>query len=147
MEVNSPRKCSFQSNSRQIPVSAPEGAHADTRNPPKTTKKRKVIKKCLSSKCHGMQTRNSKVSKARTDQAVEIGPGRDTPSNLTYQNSDLNSKEVWNLEDKVAKVLEKGLTLSLNFNGKKEELLDIIAKRDEVNDNRFWDLGRRLVLN
>ncbi|KAK3175455.1 hypothetical protein Dsin_033028 [Dipteronia sinensis] len=35
-----------------------------------------------------------------------------------------------------------GLALGLNFNGRKE-LLDIIAKRDEVNDNRFRDLVRR----
>ncbi|KAK3183320.1 hypothetical protein Dsin_030606 [Dipteronia sinensis] len=56
------------------------------------------------------------------------------------------SKEFCNLEDEVAKVLEKGLTLGLNFNGKRKELLDIIAKRDEVNDNRFRDLVRRLVL-
>ncbi|KAK0586795.1 hypothetical protein LWI29_012456 [Acer saccharum] len=56
------------------------------------------------------------------------------------------NSELRNLEDDVAKVLEKGLALGLNFNGRKEELLDIIAKRDVMNDNRFRDLVRRLVL-
>ncbi|TXG72187.1 hypothetical protein EZV62_000766 [Acer yangbiense] len=66
-------------------------------------------------------------------------------SNSKNQNSELNSKEVWNLEDEVAKVLEKGLALCLNFIGRKKRLLDIITKRDEMNDNRFRDLVRRLV--
>ncbi|KAK0601437.1 hypothetical protein LWI29_024266 [Acer saccharum] len=55
------------------------------------------------------------------------------------------NSELRNLEDDVAKVLEKGLALGLNFNGRKEELLDIIAKRDVMNDNRFRDLVRRLL--
>ncbi|KAK0595649.1 hypothetical protein LWI29_008692 [Acer saccharum] len=55
------------------------------------------------------------------------------------------NSELRNLEDDVAKVLEKGLALGLNFNGRKEELLDIIAKRDVMNDNRFRDLVRRLA--
>ncbi|KAK0577545.1 hypothetical protein LWI29_034786 [Acer saccharum] len=53
---------------------------------------------------------------------------------------------VWNLEDEVVKVLEKGMALGFNFNGKKKELLEIIAGREDVNDNRFQDLVRRLVL-
>ena len=52
----------------------------------------------------------------------------------------------WNLEDEVMKVLEKGMALGFNFNGKKKELLEIIAGREDVNDNRFQDLVRRLVL-
>ncbi|KAK3225980.1 hypothetical protein Dsin_005842 [Dipteronia sinensis] len=63
-------------------------------------------------------------------------------SNLKNQNSELNSKEVWNLEDEVAKVLKKGLALGLNFNWKKKELLDIIAKRDEAACYNFvWSGG------
>ena len=62
------------------------------------------------------------------------------------QNSEPNNKLAWNIEDEVVKVLEKGMALGFNFNEKKNELLDIIAKRDKVNDNRFRDLVRRLVL-
>ncbi|TXG55048.1 hypothetical protein EZV62_020304 [Acer yangbiense] len=53
-----------------------------------------------------------------------------------------NSESV-NLEDDIAKVLEKGLALGLNFKGKREELLDIINKRNVANDNRFRDLVSR----
>ncbi|KAK0600147.1 hypothetical protein LWI29_012125 [Acer saccharum] len=60
------------------------------------------------------------------------------------QNSEPNNKLTWNIEDEVVKVLEKGIALGFNFYGRKKELLDIIAKRDEVNDNRFQDLVRRL---
>ncbi|KAK3211863.1 hypothetical protein Dsin_016569 [Dipteronia sinensis] len=60
--------------------------------------------------------------------------------NSMIQNAEINSKEVWNLEEEFAKVLEKGLAIGLNFNGRRKELLEIIAKRKEVNDNRFRDL-------
>ncbi|KAK3219363.1 hypothetical protein Dsin_013333 [Dipteronia sinensis] len=42
-------------------------------------------------------------------------------------------------------VLEKGMGLGFTFYGRKKELLDIIAKRDVVNDNRFRDLMRRAL--
>ena len=62
------------------------------------------------------------------------------------QNFELNNKVTWNLEDEVAKVLEKGLALGFNFCGKKQELVEIIARRKEANDFRFRDLVRSLVL-
>ncbi|KAK3219527.1 hypothetical protein Dsin_013497 [Dipteronia sinensis] len=57
-----------------------------------------------------------------------------------------NTKMVWNLEEEVVKVFEKGIALGFNFYGRKKELLEIIDSRKEVNDNRFRDLVRRLVL-
>ncbi|KAK0595375.1 hypothetical protein LWI29_006006 [Acer saccharum] len=65
----------------------------------------------------------------------------------TILRGQINSKEVWNLEEEVTKVLEKGLAIGLNFNGRRKELLEIIARRKEVNDNRFQDLVRNLVQN
>ncbi|KAK0599175.1 hypothetical protein LWI29_002961 [Acer saccharum] len=59
----------------------------------------------------------------------------------------INFKEVWNLEDEVTRVLEKGLALGLDLNGRKKELIEIIARREEENDSRFRDLVRRLVQN
>ena len=41
-------------------------------------------------------------------------------SNSKNQKSEINFKEVWNLEDEVTKVLKKGLALGLNFNGRKK---------------------------
>ncbi|KAK3225267.1 hypothetical protein Dsin_005129 [Dipteronia sinensis] len=66
-------------------------------------------------------------------------------SNLKIQNSEIISMEIWNLEEEVMKVLEKGLAIGLNFNGRKKELLEIIARREEENDDRFRDLVRSLV--
>ncbi|KAI9177534.1 hypothetical protein LWI28_016398 [Acer negundo] len=59
--------------------------------------------------------------------------------------SKVNIKKLWNLEEETAKVLEKGLAMGFDFNGKKEELKEIMARRKDVNDNRFCDLVRRLV--
>ncbi|KAK3206484.1 hypothetical protein Dsin_020530 [Dipteronia sinensis] len=64
---------------------------------------------------------------------------------MKQQYSDPNNKLAWNLEDEVVKVLEKGMGLSFTFYGRKNKLLDIIVKRDEVNDNRFWDFVRRAM--
>ncbi|KAI9162532.1 hypothetical protein LWI28_028260 [Acer negundo] len=65
---------------------------------------------------------------------------------MKQQNPELINKVKWNLEDEVVKVFEKGKALGFNFYGRKNEVLKIFARRDEVNDNRFQDLVRRLVL-
>ncbi|KAK3206386.1 hypothetical protein Dsin_020432 [Dipteronia sinensis] len=54
-------------------------------------------------------------------------------------------KVVWNLHDEIAKVIERGLARGFDFNGKKNEMLEIIARRGKENDNRFHDLVKRLV--
>ncbi|TXG71110.1 hypothetical protein EZV62_006045 [Acer yangbiense] len=64
---------------------------------------------------------------------------------VKLQNSGLNNKVMWNLEDEVAKVLEKGIALVFNFHGKEKELSEIISRREEVNDNRFRDLVRCVI--
>ena len=43
------------------------------------------------------------------------------------------------------KVLEKGMALGFEFNGKKKELLEIINSRKKENDTRFHDLVRNLI--
>ncbi|KAK3227326.1 hypothetical protein Dsin_007188 [Dipteronia sinensis] len=86
-------------------------------------------KRSASMKRHNMILRNSKACEK-----------------MKQQNPERINIVAWNLEDKVAKVLEKGMALGFNFYGKKKELLEIIASREEVNNNRFRDLVRRLVL-
>ncbi|KAK3183467.1 hypothetical protein Dsin_030753 [Dipteronia sinensis] len=54
-------------------------------------------------------------------------------------------KELWNLEEEMAKVMEKGLAMGFDFNGRKEELKVIMARRKDMNDNRFFDLVKKLV--
>ncbi|TXG64505.1 hypothetical protein EZV62_011499 [Acer yangbiense] len=61
-------------------------------------------------------------------------------------NPKLVNNVAWNLEDEVVKVLEKGMALGFNFNGKKKELIEIIACREDVNDNRFQDLIKQVLL-
>ncbi|KAK1556984.1 hypothetical protein Q3G72_015650 [Acer saccharum] len=54
-------------------------------------------------------------------------------------------EEVWNLDDEIVKVFERGLALVLDFNGRKKEISELIARRDVKNDNRFLVLVKTLV--
>ncbi|TXG51157.1 hypothetical protein EZV62_023681 [Acer yangbiense] len=52
---------------------------------------------------------------------------------------------VWNLEEEIAKVFQIGLALSTNFGGKKKAIMEMIARRNEENDNGFRALLLGLV--
>ncbi|KAK2658823.1 hypothetical protein Ddye_005356 [Dipteronia dyeriana] len=52
---------------------------------------------------------------------------------IMHQKYEDKEKVVWNLEDKIVKVIERGMTLGLDFIGRKKEILDMIAGKD----NRF----------
>ena len=54
---------------------------------------------------------------------------------------------VWNLEEEIAKVFEKGMDLGCEFNGRKKELREMMAMRDDKKDNRFRELVRWLISN
>ena len=62
-----------------------------------------------------------------------------------HQKPEEKEKEVWNLEDKIVIVFERGLALGLDFDGRKNEILELIARRDIENDNRFHVIGKTLV--
>ncbi|KAK0589005.1 hypothetical protein LWI29_008388 [Acer saccharum] len=91
---------------------------------PGTSKRKRGRKSLVSLKQHSMILRNFKACEK-----------------VMQQNFEINNKVTWNLEDEVAKVLEKVVALGFNFYGKKKELIEIIARRKEVNDIRFQDLG------
>ena len=55
------------------------------------------------------------------------------------------TKVVWNLNDEIVKVIERGLALGFDFNGKKKVMLEIIAGMGNENDNRFHELVKSLV--
>ncbi|KAK1565743.1 hypothetical protein Q3G72_033886 [Acer saccharum] len=106
---------------------------------------------------HGSEVPSEKRS-SKYDISYKIIRGRRDPVVLKKHNmtprsfnvgaiSKKQNSESVNLKDDIAKVLEKGLALGLNFKGKREELLDIINKRNVANDNRFRDLVSRLVMN
>ncbi|KAI9186382.1 hypothetical protein LWI28_016723 [Acer negundo] len=80
---------------------------------------------------HNVKTRKAMVQ--TSDGSIDKGLSVVSSEN---QKTVINFKEVLNLEDEVAKVLEKGLALNLDFNGRKE-LIEIIAWRKEENDNSF----------
>ncbi|KAK0579324.1 hypothetical protein LWI29_024585 [Acer saccharum] len=65
------------------------------------------------------------------------------------QNQDQVARKeiVWNLEEEIAKVFEKGMDLGCEFNGRKKELREMMAMRDDKKDNRFRELVRWLVSN
>ncbi|TXG70664.1 hypothetical protein EZV62_005599 [Acer yangbiense] len=108
---------------------------------------RDPVKSFDRSKVKGVVAKLIKVKNSSTMTALEVGKENAelALSLVGYSDELKQNSELRNLEDDVAKVLEKGLALGLNFNGRKEELLDIIAKRDVMNDNRFRDLVRRHV--
>ncbi|KAK3199272.1 hypothetical protein Dsin_022687 [Dipteronia sinensis] len=57
----------------------------------------------------------------------------------------VKNKVGWSLDEEIVKVLERGMALGFEFNGKKKELLEIINSRKKENDTRFHDLVRNLV--
>ncbi|KAK0579209.1 hypothetical protein LWI29_022866 [Acer saccharum] len=75
---------------------------------------------------HNMKTRSISVGETRLHHKLE-------------------EKEVWNLDDEIVKVFERGLALGLDFNGRKKEISELIARRDVKNDNRFRVLVKTLV--
>ncbi|KAK0600503.1 hypothetical protein LWI29_015607 [Acer saccharum] len=68
---------------------------------PKTPNKRKGGKKCRTSKNHAMKTKNSKVNTGGSEEAVD---------------KDSSENRSWSLEVELAKVIEKGVELGVNFN-------------------------------
>ncbi|TXG65219.1 hypothetical protein EZV62_006494 [Acer yangbiense] len=52
------------------------------------------------------------------------------------QDSEVNIKELYNLDEEIVKVMEKGMAMGFDFNGRKEELMEIMARRKDGNDNR-----------
>ncbi|KAK3223404.1 hypothetical protein Dsin_010429 [Dipteronia sinensis] len=82
----------------------------------------------LSLKSHCMKTRSSSVH-----------------DKIQYQIREFKNKVGWSLEEEIVKVLEKGMALGFDFNGKKKELLEIINSRKKENDTRFHDLVKNLV--
>ncbi|KAK0592864.1 hypothetical protein LWI29_026825 [Acer saccharum] len=82
---------------------------AGVKTPVKTTKQRRGTKKGVSTKCHRMRTRNSKdpnqvsVQEARIDEEVGVSMR-------------------WNLGKEMAKVIEKGVALGVNFKPRDAEM-------------------------
>ncbi|KAK2639828.1 hypothetical protein Ddye_027623 [Dipteronia dyeriana] len=93
----------------------------------------------------GVLKRNERKSMGLINGQSMFRRSSEAYENMKQQNSELINKVVWNLEDEVVKVLEKGIAMRFNFYGRKKESIDIITKRD-MNDNRFRVLVRRLVL-
>ncbi|KAK0576356.1 hypothetical protein LWI29_016017 [Acer saccharum] len=82
-------------------------------------------------------TRSSKLSVTlRNSSASCIGQD---------QEPEVNIKVLLNLEEEITKVMEKRMAMGFYFNGRKEELMEIMTRRGEGNDNKFRDLVRRLV--
>ncbi|KAK0583469.1 hypothetical protein LWI29_037316 [Acer saccharum] len=91
-------------------------------------KKGRGKRSCYSSKKHGKMTRSSSVHDKTQHQLREV-----------------KNKVGWCLEEEIVKVMEKGMALGFEFNGKKKELLEIISSRKKENDTRFHDLVRNMV--
>ncbi|KAI9191295.1 hypothetical protein LWI28_006506 [Acer negundo] len=60
------------------------------------------------------------------------------------QNQDqvVRKKRVWNLKEEIANVIKNGMDLGCEFNGRKKELRELMAMRDDEKDNRFHELVR-----
>ncbi|KAK0600143.1 hypothetical protein LWI29_012039 [Acer saccharum] len=94
---------------------------AGVKTPVKTTKQRRATKKGVATKCHKMRTRNSKdtyqVSVQEERIEVEVG-----------------GLMRWNLGEEMAKVIEKGVALGVNFKSRDAEM----SEGDM--DNGQWNL-------
>ncbi|KAK1581655.1 hypothetical protein Q3G72_007744 [Acer saccharum] len=94
---------------------------AGVKTPVKTTKQRRATKKGVATKCHKMRTRNSKdtyqVSVQEERIEVEVG-----------------GLMRWNLGEEMAKVIEKGVALCVNFKSRDAEM----SEGDM--DNGQWNL-------
>ncbi|KAK3199589.1 hypothetical protein Dsin_023004 [Dipteronia sinensis] len=112
-------------------------------------KTRKNKKSCHSSKKHGMVTTNSKSrGGASVELSEEEEPG--TPEWLdivvTDQRKDSDRKRqfFWNLEVKVAKVIEKGVslgaTLGFDFHGKENEIVEVLQSREKEDDDSLKEI-------
>ncbi|KAK3220673.1 hypothetical protein Dsin_014643 [Dipteronia sinensis] len=62
---------------------------------------------------------------------------------VLFQDSEVRDMKGWNIENEIVKVLEKGMALGCDFYGKKKEMIEIMATRNE--DTRFHELVRILV--
>ncbi|KAK1584171.1 hypothetical protein Q3G72_030476 [Acer saccharum] len=99
---------------------------AGVKTPVKTTKQRRGTKKGVSTKCHRMRTRNSKdpnqvsVQEARIDEEVGVSMR-------------------WNLGKEMAKVIEKGVALGVNFKPRDAEM----SKGEMVNGQ--WNLEEEVA--
>ncbi|KAI9153335.1 hypothetical protein LWI28_009772 [Acer negundo] len=83
------------------------------------------------SNCSGVLDRNSKM----------------VPTSAIFSDREIlevKKKVVWSLEEEITKVIEKGMALGFEFNGKKKVLLEIITIRKKENDNRFHELVCKL---
>ena len=67
-------------------------------------------------------------------------------ANKQNQVSVIRKKEVWKLEEEIAKVIKKGMALGCKFNGRKKEMRERMAMREDENDNRFRRWVRKLEL-
>ncbi|KAK0600462.1 hypothetical protein LWI29_015248 [Acer saccharum] len=71
---------------------------------------------------HSMKTRSSKIQPFESNQVSSLGKAH---------------KQTCDAEDEIAKTIEIGVLLGLDFNGKEKELADVIARREEEDVARF----------
>ncbi|KAK0598948.1 hypothetical protein LWI29_000973 [Acer saccharum] len=71
---------------------------------------------------HSMKTRSSKIQPFESNQVSSLGKAH---------------KQACDAEDEIAKTIEIGVLLGLDFNGKEKELADVIARREEEDVARF----------
>ncbi|KAI9186315.1 hypothetical protein LWI28_016132 [Acer negundo] len=110
----------FPSQSFQVPISVPKEEDGNIVDGlPLKTPKKIIRKNHYTSKCHSMRTRNSKVSEAKCEQ-----PRKEDAARV--------KTILWNLEEELAKVIEKGIALGANFKSKKRGGCSKEGSQEEV---------------
>ncbi|KAK3193120.1 hypothetical protein Dsin_024430 [Dipteronia sinensis] len=73
------------------------------------------------------------------EKRIEMGRDRKTSSKKDDHAND--NKETWNIKEEVTEVIEMGVALGFDFNGKENEMSDIIASREAKDETRMIELG------
>ncbi|KAK3221054.1 hypothetical protein Dsin_015024 [Dipteronia sinensis] len=98
------------------------------------TKKRRGQKRVYSAKKHGMRTRNANNCECQEQSSAQA-----------RMQKKIRTKENRNLEEEIAKVIEIGVALGFNFNGREEEIGGVVAQRELEDEERLknvpWCIG------
>lgn len=102
--------------------------------------KRKGAKKEGSVRTHGMKTRNKK-SVGVLSWNLEVEHAKAIENHYRKRNGQIGvNMDTLSLEVEIAKILEIGAALGLDFLGREEELSQVIAQREEEDDARYQEM-------